>query len=103
METSGGAEMNVCLVASKEFTVIEPVCDDGSGPATSDRDVIYVEAPNKRQAKIRAVQYWRKKGNPPWELDECPFTGLDVELFHAPGMEEADYEWSIDCPWNGGH
>jgi hypothetical protein len=71
------------MVVTPEYGAKIPILDDGSGPMEYGCDVFEVEAPNARQAKVQAVQYWRthpydayhKNG---WldEVDGNPFTGL---------------------------
>jgi hypothetical protein len=71
------------LVASREYSYVEPVLDDGSGPTEYARDTIYVYANAKRRVRGLAVRAWRRKyarrTKPDYLVDGHPFKGMLVE------------------------
>jgi len=71
-------------VITPEFEVVIPILDDGTGPIEPARDVVEVEAPNKREA-IRLGYHELKKIHNGWinyyrDTDRNPFVGLFAEL-----------------------
>jgi hypothetical protein len=78
------------LVVSREYGVVMPLLDDGSGPTEYGCDVIAVEAQTPRDAKVLAVrlarQHPRRYGFVDHYADECPFTGMRV----YPDSREVD-------------
>jgi len=82
-------------VISPEYGEVIPILDDGTGPTEYGCEVIRVEAPNKRAATVMAVRAWRTEGKWRGGLrycydDECPFTGLKVELDEGQEAEEQE-------------
>lgn len=74
--------MSLYYVISPEYDVVIPVLDFGIGPSEPNRDVVQVEAHNKRDAKILGLKELRKlpKGWINWHRDRQsnPFVGLIV-------------------------
>ena len=82
--------MPTYLVISPEYGEVVPILDYGVGPMEYASDVIRVDAPNKRAARVLAVRTWRKEK---WvlkycEFDENPYRGLKVELETEEEQEE---------------
>ena len=74
------------LVVTPERCAVYPILDDGTGPMEYWRDVVTVDALNKREARKMAVQSpelagWvdERRGD-----DMNPFTGLEVEDMTCP-------------------
>jgi hypothetical protein len=74
---------NWFLVASREYSYVEPVLDDGSGPTEYTRDVIYVYANGKRRVRVLALRAFRRKyarrNRPDYLADGHPFKGMLVQ------------------------
>ncbi len=70
-------------VVTREYSYIEPCLDDGSGPTYDTCDVVYIEASNKKEAKILAVKELRKTRSKFLEetMGENPFGGMKVLPF----------------------
>lgn len=78
------------LVITPEYTYVEPVLDDGTGPSYSAADVIEIEAENPRDAKALGVKLMLQEPSPvphvkfSWCKDQrdsgcSPYTGVYVE------------------------
>src|ERR1700674_701285 len=68
-------------VVTPEYGEVIPILDDGSGPMEYQSDVVCVDAPNKRAAKVAAVRRLRDLFPNGWlrDHDANPFTGLKAE------------------------
>lgn len=72
-------------VISPEYGTVIPILDDGTGPTEYACDVIKVDAPSRRAARVLAVRAWRKEAKWKGQLNYCfndenPYKGLKVEL-----------------------
>ena len=72
-------------VITPEYGTTDPILDDGTGPYEYGCDVVEVEAPNTRVAKVLGVRELRRTKSH-WMRDQdgdghSPFTGLKVEPF----------------------
>ena len=75
-------------VITPEYETVERILPDGSGPIEIGRDVVEVEAPTRRAAKVVGVRElrrqksrWMHDQEGDWPNKHSPFTGLRVELF----------------------
>lgn len=70
-------------VTSPEFSYVEVVCDDGTGPLEYDRDWICVEAHTASEAKAIAVKHWlqdqKSYASNSRQSGENPYAGIEVE------------------------
>lgn len=96
--------MPTYLVTSPEYVVGGNCLDDD--PPEHVCSIAFVDAPNKRQAKVAAVQKWRDENDRWVRDDDNPFTGLKVERLEDcpecgrnPGRESdwASYVGPGDC------
>lgn len=73
------------LVASAQYSYVEPVLDDGSGPTEYARDVIYVCARSAKRARVLALRAFRRlyrrrpSKRPDYLTDGMPFKGMTAE------------------------
>lgn len=68
-------------VIGQEYGTVVPILDYGEGPTEYGCDVVYVEASNKREARVKAIKMPGLAGHVDIQRsDGCsPFTGLRVE------------------------
>jgi hypothetical protein len=73
--------MNRYLVCSREYSYCEPVTDEGQGPWVPVRDVVAVEARNRREARVLGLRQLRKlRSFYQWcDSSENPFAGMLIE------------------------
>jgi hypothetical protein len=74
-------EMKHWWVITPEYGEVVAVLDDGSGPMEYQSDVVCVDAPTKRAAKVAGVRKLRDLFPGGWLRygDHNPFVGLRVE------------------------
>jgi hypothetical protein len=74
-------------VITGEYSVVVPVCDDGTGPIESTVDIVYVECACA-DAKALGIKMLRQEGST--FLKDCesdgrsPFTELSIEKARCP-------------------
>lgn len=80
--------MSKWIVVSREYSYVEPVLDDGSGPTHYTCDVVEVDAENKKEARIAALKELRKltRGFIYETNGENPFGGM--KIFLKEGLNE---------------
>jgi hypothetical protein len=62
--------VNLYGVTSPTWTYVEPVTDDGQGPAYDECEFLYVSARTANEAKWKACRHWRRAGVAhQWECD----------------------------------
>ena len=73
------------IVASREISAVDVICDDGTGPLEYWREVLYVRASSRQRAKVLALRAWRRRRTQSWKrygwIDDGsnPFRGMTVE------------------------
>ena len=85
-------------VITPEYETVDRILPDGSGPTEIGCDVVEVEAPTRRRAKIAGVRELRRQKSQ-WmryqDIDRhSPFTGLQVEPFEEGTCE---HEYLLSC------
>ena len=85
----------VWLVISPEFTYVEPVLDDGSGPRYSARNLRFVYCRGRKsRAKALALKAWRhnRRRRDTWDPSDnypcSPFAGMTAKRPRlGPGLD----------------
>ncbi len=72
------------LVVSPEYGVVIPVLDDGTGPMEYGADVVFVEAPTRRDALVLGVLLFRRQGAKYLHDAENPYAGVTVTSQWCP-------------------